>query len=261
MRRRAAWLLFGLLLAASFYVSELSPARLWAGIPAAGRYIWGTLPELRWGNLGEDLAAWLWGWKKWLRLLGDTILIAYLGTLLGSVGGLLLSFVAARNVSPSPWLGSAVRRGLELARTVPELVYALVFVMAFGLGPLAGVLALALHALGAIGKLCQELVEHAEPGPMEGLRASGANWWEMVRYGVAPQVTAGFLSYALYRFEINVRAASVIGFVGVGGIGQELYVAIRQFVYADISAIVLLIVVAVSLIDQVSGYLRRSVIA
>ncbi len=261
MKRGAGWIAFGLLLAGSFYVSEISPARLWTGLPAAGRYVWGTLPDLRWATLSGDVAAWMWGWKKWLGLLGDTILIAYLGTLLGSVGGFLLSFVAARNVTPRPWLGSVARRGMELARTVPELVFALVFVMAFGLGPLAGVLALAVHAVGAIGKLCMELVEHAEGGPMEGLRASGANWWETVRYGVAPQVTAGFLSYALYRFEVNVRAASVIGFVGVGGIGQELYVAIRQFVYADISAIVLLIVVAVAVTDQLSERLRKGMLA
>jgi phosphonate transport system permease protein len=242
-------------LAGAFWISEVSPEKLWLGLPAMGRYVMGTLPER--GELG----GWMWGWRRWLGLLWDTILIAYLGTLLGAVAGFLISFVAERNLTPAGWLGGAARRVLELARTVPELVFALIFVIAFGLGPLAGVLALALHAMGAIGKMCSDLLEHVNAGPMEGMRASGANWWETMRYGAAPQILPGFLSYALFRFEVNVRASSVIGFIGVGGIGQELYVSIRQFVYQDISAIVLLIVVAVAAIDQMSEWARRRIAA
>jgi len=243
------------IVAGSFWVSEVSPERLWTGLPSMGRYVAGTLPAR------GELAGWMWGWKRWLALLWDTILIAYLGTLLGSLAGLFLSFFAARNVTPGRWVGVAARRILELARTVPELVFALIFVIAFGLGPLAGVLALALHAMGAIGKLCSDLLEHTQPGPMDGLRASGANWWEAMRYGAAQQILPGFLSYSLFRFEVNVRASSVIGFIGVGGIGQELYVAIRQFVYQDISAIVVLIVLAVAAIDQLSEWARRRIAA
>lgn len=245
-----------LLLIASFAISEFSPARLLAGLPAAYAYILGTLPTLHANSLPVDLAAWLWGWRRWLLLLWDTILIAFLGTLFGATAGFLLSFLAARNLSPRPEIGFVTRRALELARTVPELVFAMLFVVAFGLGPLAGVLALALHATGALGKLCFELLEHAQPGPLDGMRSTGANWVQTMRYGAAPQILPGFLSQALFRFEINVRASSVIGFVGVGGIGQELYVAIRQFVYTDISAILLLIAITVALIDQASERLR-----
>ena len=251
MRWAAGFVVVG----AAFWMSEVSPEKLWLGLPAMGRYVWGTLPE------GGELRGWMWGWKRWAALLWDTILIAFLGTLFGAVIGLFLAFFAARNLTPAGWLGGLARRVLELARTVPELVFALIFVIAFGLGPLAGVLALALHAMGATGKLCAELLEHVDAGPMEGLRASGANWWETMRYGAAPQILPGFLSYALFRFEVNVRASSVIGFIGVGGIGQELYVAIRQFVYQDISAILLLIVLAVTVIDQMSEWARRRIVA
>ena len=261
MRRSLLWATAILILVASFAVSEFSPARLVQGLPAAYAYILGTLPPLHADTLPSDFSSWLWGWRRWLLLLWDTILIAFLGTLFGSVAGFLLSFLAARNLSPRPWLGFATRRALELARTVPELVYAMLFVVAFGLGPLAGVLALTLHATGVLGKLCFELLEHASPGPLDGLRSTGANWLETMRYGAAPQILSGFLSQALFRFEINVRASSVIGFVGVGGIGQELYVAIRQFVYTDISAILLLIALAVATIDHWSEQLRTRLTA
>lgn len=261
MKRAGLWALGLACACASFYFSEVSPQKLWAGLPAMGRYIGGTLPHVSWSSWPSDLAAWMWGWKRWLPLLWETILIAFTGTLLGSVAGLLMSFVAARNMTPHAVVGAVARRMLEMARTVPELVYALFFVIAFGLGPLAGVLALALHATGALGKLCLELLEHVNPGPLEGMRAAGANWWAVMRYGAGPQILPGFLGYALFRFEVNVRASSVIGFVGVGGIGQELYVAIRQFVYQDISALVLLIVLAVAAIDQLSEALRRRLAA
>ena len=248
-------------IAAAFHVSEVSPVRLWNGLPAMASYIWGTLPEVSLATLGRDLGSWMWGWKRWLPMLWETILIAYTGTLLGAVAGLLLSFFAARNLTPHPVLGAATRRLLELARTVPELVYALLFVIAFDLGPLAGVLALGLHAAGALGKLSLELLEHVEPRPIEGMRASGANWLETMRFGAAPQILPGFLGYTLFRFELNVRSSAVIGFVGVGGIGQELYVATRQFVYQDISAIIFLLVVAVALLDQLSELARRRLAA
>jgi phosphonate transport system permease protein len=244
------------LLIASFALSEFSPARLLAGLPAAYAYILGTLPTLHPSTLPTDLAAWLWGWRRWLLLLWDTLLIAFLGTLFGTSAGFLLSFLAARNLTPSPWLGFAVRRALEVARTVPDLVFAMLFVVAFGLGPLAGVLALSLHATGVLGKVCGELLEHAKPGPLDGMRSTGADWLQTMRFGAAPQILPGFLSQALFRFEYNVRSASVIGFVGVGGIGQELYVAIRQFVYTDISAILLVIALTVAIIDQASERLR-----
>jgi phosphonate transport system permease protein len=205
-----------------------------------------------WTDVGE----WLWGWRKWLKMLGETLLISYVGTLIGATFAFALNFLAAENTSPSPWLRFVVRRLLEFARTVPGIVFALIFVIAFGLGPMAGVLAIAIHSTGALGKLFSEIVENADMKPVEGIRSTGASWLSCMRFAVVPQVTAGYASYALLRFEINVREASVMGFVGAGGIGQELVVAIRKFYYSDVSAILLTIVVTVFIIDITAGWLR-----
>ena len=205
-----------------------------------------------WTNFGE----WFWGWKQWLKLLGETILISYVGTLIGAVLAFVLNFFAAENTSPAPWLRFVVKRVLEFARTVPGIVFALIFVIAFGLGPMAGVLAIAIHSTGALGKLFSEIVENADMKPVEGVRSTGASWLSSMRFAVLPQVTAGYASYALLRFEINVREASVMGFVGAGGIGQELVVAIRKFYYSDVSAILITIIVTVFLIDIGTGWLR-----
>ena len=206
-----------------------------------------------WTNFGE----WFWGWRKWLRLLGETLLISYVGTLIGAVFAFLLNFFAAENTSPVPWLRFVIRRVLEFARTVPGIVFALIFVIAFGLGPMAGVLAIAIHSTGALGKLFSEIVENADMRPVEGVRSTGASWVSCMRFAVLPQVVAGYASYALLRLEINVREASVMGFVGAGGIGQELVVAIRKFYYSDVSAILATIIIAVFIIDIGTGWLRR----
>src|SRR6267154_1378079 len=205
-----------------------------------------------WTNVGE----WFWGWHKWLRMLGETILISYVGTLTGAVLAFALNFLAAENTSPAPWLRFVVRRALEFARTVPGIVFALIFVIAFGLGPMAGVLAIAIHSTGALGKQFSEIVENADMKPVEGVRSTGASWVSCMRFAVLPHVAAGYASYTLLRFEINVRGASVMGFVGAGGIGQELVVAIRKFYYSDVSAILVMIVLTVFVIDIGTGWLR-----
>ena len=205
-----------------------------------------------WTNIGE----WLWGWKKWLKLLGETLLISYVGTLIGAVFAFALNFFAAENTSPRKWLCFVTRRLLEFARTVPSIVFALIFVIAFGLGPIAGVLAIAIHSSGALGKLFSEVVENADMKPVEGVRSTGASWVSCMRFAVLPQVITGYASYALLRLEINVREASVMGFVGAGGIGQELVVAIRKFYYSDVSAILLTIILTVFVIDIGTGWLR-----
>jgi phosphonate transport system permease protein len=205
-----------------------------------------------WSNPAE----WFWGWRKWLWMLAETILISYVGTMIGAVLAFALNFFATQNTSPAPWLRFVIRRLLEFARTVPGIVFALIFVIAFGLGPMAGVLAIAIHSTGALGKLFSEIVENADMKPVEGVRSTGASWLSCMRFAVLPQVAAGYASYALLRFEINVREASVIGFVGAGGIGQELVVAIRKFYYSDVSAILMTIIVTVFIIDIATGWLR-----
>jgi phosphonate transport system permease protein len=210
----------------------------------SGRRVWTDIPE------------WLWGWRKWSLLLGETILISYVGTTSGAVVGFALSFLAAENTSPATWLRFMVKRSMEFCRTVPDIVFALVFVIAFGLGPMAGVLALMIHSIGALGKQYAEMVENIDMKPVESVRSTGAGWISCMRFAVLPQVAAGFASYTLLRFEINVRSASVMGFVGAGGIGLELITAIRKFYYSDVSAILLMIVLTVFVIDIGTGWIR-----
>jgi phosphonate transport system permease protein len=241
------------------WVGQVDAARLLAGLPRAADYIARTVPTLRMDSLGADLAEWMWGVDVWLGLLLDTILIAYVGTVVGGAAALLLSFPAAATLAP-PWAVLIARRTAEFARTVPTLVFALIFVYAFGLGPFAGVLAVALHTFGALGKLFAEVHENADLRSVEAIRAAGGSWAECMRFGVLPQSLPGVLSLGLLRFEINVREASVLGIVGAGGIGEELYLAVRQFEYPDISAIIVLILVTVTLIDALTTKLRHRII-
>jgi len=204
-----------------------------------------------------DPVEWFWGWKKWGRLLIETLLMAYLGTLAGVVFGFALCFLAAANLAPTQWLRIGARRLLEFCRTVPELVFALIFIVAFGLGPLPGVLAIAIHTVGALGKQFAEVVENIDMKPVEGVKASGGAWAEQVRFGAVPQVLSNFTSYSLLRFEINVRGAAIMGFVGAGGIGHELITSIRKFQYSDISALLIIIVATVMIIDYLTERLRH----
>lgn len=223
-------------------------------------YLGRILPDLTIANLGGDLQAWYWNLGGWLKMLFETLLIAYLATLIGAIVGFAVCFAASSNMSLNSTIRFVARRGLELLRTVPEIVFALLFVIAFGLGPMAGVLALMLHTTGALGKLFSEVVENIDMRPVEGIRASGGSELQVIRFAVLPQVAANFTSYGLLRFEINVRGASVMGFVGAGGIGQELLTSIRQFFYSDVSAILLLIIGTIVVIDLITQRIRHALL-
>lgn len=250
--------------AASAAISEAYPRTLLAGLPRVGEYFARMVPDLRWAVLlsGPEtegsLAYWFYRLDTWLWLLFETSQMAALATLLGGAAAFLLSFPAARNLAPGRVVNVVVRRGLEVARSVPDLIWALIFVWAFGVGPLAGILAIAVHTTGALGKLFGEVAENADMRPLEGVRAAGGTWAQGMRWAVLPQVLPGYLSFLLIRFEINVRGASVIGFVGAGGIGQEVYLVIVRNYYQDISAILVLVIVAVSLIDLASERVRHA---
>ena len=263
VRRRQSFVVLACIVAAvvlSSISAEVSLGKLFANIGNFTSYF-GRLLHLDSGALViSDPVEWYWGLGRWLRLLGETLLIAYVGTALGALGAFFLCFLAAANVTPRPWLRIAVRRFCELCRTVPELVFALMFVIAFGLGPMAGVLAVAIHSLGALGKLFAEVVENIDMKPVEGVHATGAPWHVAMRFGALPQTMSNFVSYALLRFEINVRGATVMGFVGAGGIGVDLIEAIRKFYYSDVSAILVMIVITVSVIDTATGYVRHRLI-
>jgi phosphonate transport system permease protein len=239
------------------HVGQFSPARLAEGFPRLFEYIEKILPILTLQNFRGDMAHWFYGLPEWLALLGETVLMAYTGTLLGTLGALALCFVAAHNLRPNATAAILARRLLEVARTIPDLIYALIFVFAFGLGPLAGILALAIHSMGASGKLFAEASENIDMKPVDGIRSVGGSWLQCMRYGVFPQVLPNFVSYTLWRFEINVRTAAVMGFVGAGGIGQELITAIRMLYYEDISALLILIIATVALIDLACERLRH----
>lgn len=260
-----AALLAGCLLV-SAWMSEADPAKLWAGIPRIGEYFIRITPSLRWDALFANaetegsIAFWFYRLDRWALLIFETANMAALASLMGATAALLLCFPASRNLGAPAWVYHLCRRGLEALRTVPEIVTALILVWAFGIGPLAGILAIALHTTGALGKLFAEAIENADGGPWDGVISAGGTWAEACRFAVLPQVLPNILSYALLRFEINLRSASVIGFVGGGGIGEELYTAIASNYYEEISAIALLIILCVALIDVTSERLRHRVI-
>jgi phosphonate transport system permease protein len=231
-----------------------------AGLPRLGEFIEKMIPTLRWESLGADLANWFWRWQTWLWLLLETILIAFMATVFGVVGGFLLSFPASRNLAPNAWVLWITRRYLEIARTVPELVWALIFVFCFSVGPMAGVLAIGLHAAGALGKLYSEVNENIDMRPLEGVKAAGGTWFDQIRYGVVPQVLPNTISYTLLRFEINVRSSTIIGYVGAGGLGQEFRTAMSLQEYTDLSALFVIVLATVIAIDWGSEKLRHRII-
>lgn len=268
-QRRNATLLALAVLAAclllSAWVSEAHPTTLLAGLPRIGEYLWRILPSLRGEALlsGTDtegsLAFWFYRLDSWAWLLFETANMAALATLFGFCAGLLLAFLAARNLSAGVGYQLA-RRFCEAMRTVPEIVFALILVWAFGVGALAGIIAITLHSAGALGKLFAEAIENADMRPWEAVRAAGASWPQACRFAILPQVLPNVISYGLLRFETNLRSASVIGFVGAGGIGEELYKVISFNYYEEISAIILLVILAVASIDLVSERLRHRAI-
>jgi len=258
-RRRQFYLVLAalaLLAALAGHYGEVDPAYFVRHLSAFTSYFSRILPTLRYDHFAADVAEWYWDLPGWLKLLLDTILIAYVATLFGALGAFATAFLAAENTTPNRAVRFLVKRAHEFCRTVPDIVFALLFVAAFGLGPLAGILAIGIHSLGALGKLFTEVVENIDMKPVEGVRSAGATFVQTMRFGVVPQVAANFASYALLRFEINVRSGSVVGIVGAGGIGQDLFVAIRKFYYTDVSAILLMIIVTVALLDVITEQIR-----
>lgn len=195
-------------------------------------------------------------WRLYLSELIVTLHIAIWGTVLAVVCAVPLSLLAAANIAPA-WLHQPVRRVLDAMRSINEMVFAMLFVVSVGLGPFAGALALWLHTTGVLAKLFSEAVEAIDPQPVEGIRATGANVLEEIVYGVIPQVMPLWVSYSLYRFESNVRSASVVGMVGAGGIGVVLWEVIRGFRFDQTCAVMIMIVVLVSLVDLVSARIRK----
>lgn len=188
----------------------------------------------------------------------ETLNIALFSTVISALVAVGLSFLAARNMMPNPYIRNSVRRLLEVLRAFPEVVVAGFFLAILSLGPLPAIAAVSLHTVGALGKLFYEVIENADMKADEGLRASGARWIERVRFGLLPQVLPNLMSYVLLRLEINVRASTIIGAVGGGGIGELLRLSISQNHGAKTLAIVLLLFLTIMAVDQISAALRKA---
>lgn len=242
--RLLGWGLLTAVLAASWRGADMRPLDLLRDGANMAEYARGFLPP--------DFT----DWRHYLAELVITLQIALWGTALAVAGSVPLALLAAGNLTPW-WVHQPVRRLLDACRAINEMVFALLFVVAVGLGPFAGVLALWVHTTGTLAKLFSEAVEAIDPQPVEGIRATGAHPLAEVMYGVLPQVMPLWISYTLYRFEANVRSASVVGMVGAGGIGMVLWDVIRGFQYAQTAAVLLMLVVSVALIDLASAALRK----
>jgi phosphonate transport system permease protein len=199
------------------------------------------------------------GWQLYLQEMVITVQIALWGTGLAVVFAVPFGLLSSSNVTPW-WVHQPIRRLMDATRAINEMVFAMLFIVAVGLGPFAGVLALFVHTTGVLSKLFSEAVESIDPQPVEGIRATGANALEEIVYGIIPQVLPLWISYSLYRFESNVRSASVVGMVGAGGIGVILWEIIRGFQYAETCAVMIIIIVTVTAIDVISARIRKSLI-
>ncbi len=198
-------------------------------------------------------------WRLYLKEMVITLQIALWGTVLAVIAAIPLALLASANLV-SAWVYQPVRRVLDACRAINEMVFAMLFIVAVGLGPFAGVLALFVHTTGTLAKLFSEAVEAIDPQPVDGVRATGCNAVVEIVYGVIPQVMPLWISYTLYRFESNVRSASVVGMVGAGGIGVVLFEVIRGFQYAQTCAVLIMIIIFVSLIDLASSAIRKRLI-
>ncbi|KEJ87886.1 phosphonate ABC transporter, permease protein PhnE [Sulfitobacter donghicola] len=196
---------------------------------------------------------------KYLPSLIETINIAAASTLLGGLLALVFSLLVTRGLAPVPWLVSPLRRVLDILRAVPEIVIALVLIYLLGGGPIPAMIAIALHTVGALGKLFSEVNENASLKPVEGLASVGSSWSQRMWLGVVPQVAPNYLSYALLRFEINIRASAILGFVGAGGIGYDLRNTMSwgQGKFDEAAAIFLLLFLTIVVVDQISSTLRN----
>lgn len=231
---------------------------------------WGPVEMGRWTHLLTDssnMAEYARGflepdfseWRYYLSEMIVTVQIALWGTFLAVVLAVPFAILSAHNMAPW-WVLHPVRRLMDLFRAIHEVVFAVLFVVAVGLGPFAGVMALFIHTTGILAKLFSEAVEAIDPRPVEAIRTTGASRIQSVVFGVIPQVLPLWISYSLYRLESNIRSATILGLIGAGGIGQVMFESIRGFYYPQSSAMIIIVVITVSLMDLLSQQLRKLVI-
>jgi phosphonate transport system permease protein len=241
----AGWVVLALVLSWAWKGAEMNPLMLWRDAGNMRVFLADFFPP--------DFRM----WRTYLTEMVVTVQIAVWGTALAIVVSVPLGILSSENITPW-WLCQPVRRLMDAFRSINEMVFAMLFVVAVGLGPFAGVLALFVGTTGVLAKLFAEAVEAIDNGPVEGVRATGSTALQEIIYGVIPQVLPLWISYALYRFESNVRSATVVGMVGAGGIGVTLWEAIRGFELAQTCAILIIIIAVVSAVDIFSQRLRKA---
>jgi phosphonate transport system permease protein len=246
LRNGAVWAAFVGVTGFALWRVDADPTRLWNGLAKLGFLIQLMVPPSTDGALGDFLGG-----------LFETLAMAFLGTLLAVILAIPLGFLGARNVVPLRALRFGIRRGFDGMRAVGQLIWAIIFVAAVGMGPFAGILAIAASDIGVLAKLYAEAIENIDRRPVEGVRAAGAGRLTTLRFAVLPQVLPIFISNALYMFESNTRSASILGIVGAGGIGLYLGDRIGANDWDVVAALILMILVAVSAIDLMSAQLRR----
>lgn len=250
--------IFALLLVSGFMLAdERNAGGFWDGLPKLFDFPTELIAEAieKSANLPGHLV-------KYFPSLVETINIAAASTLVGGLLAVLISLLATRGLARWPMLIPLFRRIMDISRAVPEVVVALVLIFVLGGGPVAAMIAIAFHTTGALGKLFSEVNENADLRPVEGLASVGSTWLQRMWFGVVPQVAPNYLSYALLRFEINIRASAILGFVGSGGIGYDLRNALSwgKGRYDEVAAIFLLLLVTIIVVDQVSSLYRNRLV-
>ncbi|MGJ8527748.1 phosphonate ABC transporter, permease protein PhnE [Maritalea sp.] len=231
---------------------DFSPMRIWVGFERLGRVISFMFPPYIWTS-----------WTEFAPIfegLLETLAIAFLGTVLGAVIAFPLSFLGAKNINKIPFLRLGVRRGYDIIRAFETLILALIFIRAFGLGPLPGILAMAVSEIGTFAKLFSEAIENTSEKPTDGVKAAGGSRFQLVRFGIMPQVSPVIISILLYNFESNVRSGTILGIVGAGGIGFLLSDRISAYKWDEAWSIIFLIIAMVYVIDWISSKIRKRII-
>lgn len=231
---------------------NFTPERIWTGLGRLGNVLGFMFPPYIWTSWEE--------FAEVLNGLGETLAIAFLGTVLGAVIAFPLSFLGAKNINRLNFLRLGTRRGYDIIRAFETLVLALIFIRAFGLGPLAGILAITVSEIGTFAKLFSEAIENTSERQVDGVKASGGSRLQQIGFGIMPQVNPVILSILLYNFESNVRSGTILGIVGAGGIGFLLSDRIAAYKWGEAWSIIFLIIVMVYIIDWISGLVRARLI-
>lgn len=250
--------IFVALLTAGFITAnDRNAGGFWDGLPNVFDF-----PNEMFSDAGGKLAQFPAHFREFFPSLLETINIAAAATLIGAIIAVFISLLSTRGLARWPRLIPLFRRSMDVMRAMPEIVIALVLIFIMGGGPVPAMIAIALHTIGALGKLFSEVNENADIKSVEGLESVGATWFQRMWLGIIPQVVPNYLSYALLRFEINIRASAILGFVGSGGIGYELKNAMSwgKGKYDEASAIFILLFLTIVLVDQLSSYMRNKLV-